>query len=97
MNRERAKQLLPIIEAFANGEDIQARSSGVASTWKDVIGNPEWLDSCEYRIEPKPREWYIAKKDIPESGNYGHRVYLTTCDHSDNSEFIHVREVLDQS
>jgi len=59
MNRERAKELLPIIEAFANGEDIQ--------TIHHIDKNPEWQDSenldfgslCEYRIKPKLREFWL--------------------------------------
>ena len=59
MNREKAKALLPIIEAFANGETIQLLYPN--GKWYD-IGTEDKLDfSCfvdEYRIKPKPRTFY---------------------------------------
>ena len=63
MNRERAKELLPIIEAYANGEDIQFHDG---DGWSD-IGDEE-LDEQSlgeygliYRIKPSPREFWIAR------------------------------------
>ena len=59
MNREKAKALLPIIEAYANGETIQLLYPN--GKWYD-IGTEDKLDfSCfvdEYRIKPKPRTFY---------------------------------------
>ena len=71
MNRERAKELLPIIEAFANGEAIEFRLSDLEA---GADGPLEWLvmpenklmtltfpcNDYEYRIKPKPREWFLA-------------------------------------
>lgn len=53
MNREEAKYLAPFIQAFADGEIIQAKTSGMmASGWTDVV-NPTWvLGGVEYRIKP---------------------------------------------
>lgn len=61
MTRETAKQLWPIIKAWAEGETIQ----------KDFSGTGHWLNlddqdavafsspaSC-YRIKPKPREFWV--------------------------------------
>ena len=56
MNRERAKELLPIIEAFANGKEIQVRMS--MGQWDDLPDNPNW-NAAEYRIKPKPREFVL--------------------------------------
>lgn len=59
MNREKAKALLPIIEAYANGETIQLLYPD--GKWYD-IGTDAITDwSCfvdEYRIKPKPRTFY---------------------------------------
>ena len=58
MNRERAKELLPIIEAFANGEDIEYRWKEVP-IWTLLTNQPEFNNVVEYRIKPKPRELWI--------------------------------------
>ena len=78
MNRDRAKELLPIIEAFANGEDIER--------W-DILNN--WNDTdditCkgEYRIKPKPREGYVLEENIHPKGMF-----------CEGGNCIKVREVL---
>ena len=56
MNREQDKKLLPIIEAFANGEEIQFKDS--AGNWENS-NNPMFYDLREYRIKPKPRECWV--------------------------------------
>lgn len=63
MNRQEAKELLPIIQAFAEGKIIQ---------FKNAFGN--WVDCCdgalfnyppkEYRIKPEPK--YRPFKDKEE-------------------------------
>ena len=58
MNREEAKKLLPIIQAFAEGKTIQWRDP-VKDTWVDE-SVPNWNPSAEYRIKPDPREvWAV--------------------------------------
>ena len=57
MTREHAKELLPIITAFANGEDIEFKVS--ADQWNPLgsynfEGKPKY-----YRIKPKPRVAFI--------------------------------------
>jgi len=47
MTREEAKELLPIIEHFANGGDIQHEDNGI---WYD-ISCPSWLYGVTYRIK----------------------------------------------
>lgn len=86
MNRERAKELLPIIEAFANGEDVQILY-GDGSTWQDSY-SPIWLPGKMYRIKPKPREFWIC----PET----QRVLMPSQkDLSADHQYIKVREVLE--
>lgn len=59
MTRERAKELLPVIQAYAEGKAIQARL--VPERWQDYSGddpdfqNPEWL----WRIKPEPRVVWV--------------------------------------
>ena len=55
MNRERAKELLPIIQAFADGETIQIEMK--PGVWEDlVLKDVSFNDSVEYRIKPK-EQW----------------------------------------
>lgn len=57
MNRERAKELLPIIQAFAEGKEIQYFDDELG--W--ITEDPEWHDCFEYRIKPEPEVIYVNK------------------------------------
>ena len=65
MNRERAKELLPIIQAFAEGKEIQSKWSSDTG-WGDcdkLITDDGVGYVREYRIKPEPREfWTIGNK-----------------------------------
>ena len=50
MDREQAKELLPIIQAFAEGKTIQAAGG---RGWYDVDSINS--NSCKYRIKPEPK------------------------------------------
>lgn len=50
MDRNRAKQLLPIIQAYAEGKTIQSRL--LTSPWYDEE-DPYFDDNIEYRIKPE--------------------------------------------
>ena len=52
MTREEAKELLPIIQAFAEGKTIEYRGYGGA--WK-VAQTPTWSSHLCYRIKPEPK------------------------------------------
>ena len=52
MTREEAKELLPIMQAFAEGKTIEYRESGGA--WK-VARTPTWSSCLFYRIKPEPK------------------------------------------
>lgn len=52
MTREEAKEMLPIIQAYAEGKTIEYRGSGGA--WK-VAHTPTWSRHLFYRIKPEPR------------------------------------------
>ena len=56
MNRKEAAELLPIIQAFAKGKDIEYRTKGFNENWKKVTQIPELsFKSFEYRIKPEPK------------------------------------------
>lgn len=59
MTRDRAKELLPIIQAFAEGKAIQARAGGSRGTWED-LADPYWHNEHEYRIKPEPLEFWAV-------------------------------------
>ena len=60
MTREEAKQLLPIIQAFAEGEIIEYRtkpgtiSAGIPNEWTEIKEIGFW-NGIEYRIKPDPK------------------------------------------
>jgi len=96
MNRERCKELLPILEAFANGEDIQFHDG---DDWFDI--GKEGLDAesldddgLEYRIKPKPREFWIAGISPDQKT---HRQKYVDCSDAPTAfiNAIKVREVLE--
>ena len=56
MDRQQAKELLPIIQAFAEGKNIEYRSKGFNEDWKKVTQIPGLsFNSFEYRIKPEPK------------------------------------------
>lgn len=64
MNRNNAKKLLPIIQAYVEGKTIQSRCvKGDTSLWYDEE-DPSFDDDFEYRIklEPKYRSFNDAKE-----------------------------------
>ena len=53
MTREEAKELLPIIQEFAEGKIIEMNFGG--NIWK-AISNPDFKNGAEnYRIKPEPK------------------------------------------
>ena len=56
MTREQAKELLPIITAFANGEDVEIRTT---KGWMS-LDKPHFEGTIsDYRIAPKPRKVWV--------------------------------------
>lgn len=64
MTPERAKYLLPVIQAFAEGKAIQCKcpqsSLKPEPVWVDALPNLEWRDNWEYRIKPETIEYRVA-------------------------------------
>lgn len=55
MTREEAKELLPIIQAFAEGKTLQYRVDEENNTWENII-NPKFIGlPSNYRIKPEPK------------------------------------------
>lgn len=67
MNRNQAKALLPIIQAYAEGKAIESRCiKGDKSLWYDD-GDPSFDDDFEYRLKPESK--YRPFKDAEECWN----------------------------
>lgn len=65
MNREQAKQLLPIIKAYAEGKKIECKQ--LNGSWDEMI-DPVFNAKAErYRIAPEPK--YRPFKDDEECWN----------------------------
>ena len=62
MNRQQAKELLPIMQAFAEGKTIEFRTNAI-SKWIETT-TPKFDLLHEYRIKPKPK--YRPFKDSEE-------------------------------
>ena len=87
MTRENAKCLLPIIEAYANGETIQMYDG---REWINR-GDPIFFDGepIAYRIKPKLREWWLVKYEGGAVGIYNTKPMAK---HEVEVEIIHVVE-----
>ena len=55
MNRTRAKELAPIIQAFANGLAIEWYNSDPRKQRWEAATTPTWSDGILYRIKPQPK------------------------------------------
>ena len=64
MTREEVKEMLPVLQAFAEGTTIESRCiKGDKSLWYDDE-DPSFDDDLEYRIKPEPT--YRPFKDVEE-------------------------------
>lgn len=54
MTREEAKQMLPIIQAYAEGKSVEFRTYN-DDEWEDCE-HPLFNEGCYYRIKPEPSE-----------------------------------------
>ena len=52
MTKEEAKELLPIIQAFAEGKTIEYSNQDKQWFKTDY---PIWTNNCKYRIKPEPK------------------------------------------
>jgi hypothetical protein len=59
MNKDNAKDFLPLVQALAEGKTIQFK--GIDNdTFEDIVGE-HWFDdeATEYRIKPEPKKEWI--------------------------------------
>ena len=98
MNRETAKALLPIIQAFAEGKTIES-SNTRGSDWfehkEDVTFN---LEPTRYRIKPEPREFWIVNWNDGHTTVYSQKPSTdgAIVNHPNFRNMIHVKEVISE-
>lgn len=70
MDRNQAKQLLPIIQAFAEGKEIECR---VEDKWHKVLEICNETNPQDYRIKPEPkyRPFANAEECFAEMSKHG--------------------------
>ena len=92
MNRERARELLPTIQAFAEGRDIECKGYESLKWFKIIV--PDFDDNKrEFRIKPEPFECWVV---CCANGLFG--TYLSEEGARDAvslgaTNFFHMREV----
>lgn len=95
MTREQLKAMLPVMQAWCEGKQVQLRTK--TSAWQ-VTEDPNWTPHVEYRIKPEPREWWLCLS----CGTYcavGHgplNRLLGPHRHCNVNHVARVREVLDE-
>ena len=52
MTREEAKELLPIMQAYVDGKQIQWKH--ISGMWMDIT-EPLWDNKTSYRVKPEPK------------------------------------------
>lgn len=88
MTRETAQKLLPVITAWSEGKDIQARTPGTGASGWETPTMPSFREDLEWRIKPRePREWKVKGMD---GGDY---LFLEGGE-IEPGEIIHFREIL---
>ena len=99
MNRERAKELLPIIHAFAEGKTVQFKNS--FEDWIDCDNIMFNWPPKDYRIKPEPKYrpfkdaeecWQEMQKHEPfgwvKDKEIGYKVTITRVNDDENTGFM---------
>lgn len=94
MNRSEAKEMRPIIQAFAEGKEIEFRSKVFDEEWKKVNEIPGLsYSSFDYRIKPEPE--YRPFKDADECWQemLKHQPFGWTKKTCGHCNFLHIMEL----
>lgn len=96
MNKDNAKDYLPLVQAMADGKRIQflnAPNEWVDSETMSLCYDPEF-----YRINPEPREWWICVNKGKNPYQSDSNPVICGCEQilgGNKREQIRVREILD--
>ena len=92
MNREQAKELLPIIQAYVKGKTIEFRERG-CTLWTESISPIFNFAIFEYRIKPEPK--YRPFKNAEECWQemLKHQPFGWAKKTCGNCNFLHIMEL----
>jgi len=78
MTREQAKSILPVIQAWAEGKEVQYRSkTGPTTEWVDAVTDPTFQSySLEWRVKPEKPENQSIKAQLSAARSYLHSGYI---------------------
>lgn len=96
MNRKQAKELLPILQAFAEGKTIQYSYRG--TDWIDISpdGAADFSDNpSKYRIKPESKYRPFANKEECWKEMQKHQPFGWVKHTSSNEYFYSILEVID--
>lgn len=99
MTRERAKELLPVLQAWVEGKKIQVSSDATDAKWEDYDGTFADLENLnwKWRVKPEAREWWVAFYSLGRRDWYKKeqdcKADAFSCEPYPE-EIIHVKEVL---
>lgn len=90
MNKDNAKDFIPIVQELSEGKTIQYNTGTIESpSWTDVADTVFCGSISEYRIKPAPREWRVMVLAR-------HEIYsLAENEVCPRGEVIRVREVIE--
>lgn len=97
MTKEKAKELLPIIQAFADGRTLQWKENeSLHPNWINVTGNNCNFDVSlyEWRIKPEPREFWLCVWIDDSVSTYFSEEEANSHSNKKLKEIIHVKEQL---
>ena len=92
MTREEAKELLPIIQAFAEGKVIQSKCAKGSNIWYDD-DNFTFGDDMEYRIKPEPKYRPFKNADECWQEMLKHQPFGWTKKTCGHCNFLHIMEL----
>lgn len=93
MNRETAKDYLPLVQALADGKVIQCDEGFGFEDLENPIFN---LRASSYRIKPEPREIWVRRRDDGVEGTFAYPSEAEAGEDLDrNWSTVRYREVLE--
>lgn len=94
MNRQQAKDLLPIIQGYVDGKKIEKRPKGRYDVeWQETVLPAFNPHTCDYRIKPEPKYRPFANAEECWREMQKHQPFgwiKKTCGHCN---FLHIMEL----
>ncbi len=62
MNRDETKKAIEVMQAYVDDKEVESRNVSGSSSWGSTFTTWNW-SRFEYRIKPKPREFWLYPFD----------------------------------